>query len=228
MAWLPEAQAVVMHDSGPLQAQLHRDLGRGHVGDHHRDEERRDAVRAALGDDLGLARRSVSRPPMPLPMSAPARAPSAVDRQRRRRPAARRPAATPSCAKRSIRRATRALDVVRRLEAARPRRRSWWRVSIGVEAGDRPRRRSARSPPRPSSPRGRCRASVTSPRPVTTTRRRAIAHDIDSPPSTDSTAPVTKAAAGEQRNATTPATSSGVPSRPSGRLGRAGRRAARR
>src|SRR5690606_13660324 len=50
--------------------------------------------------------------------------------------------------------------------------------------------------------------------------RVAAAHDIASPPSTDRRAPVMNEASSEHRNATAAATSSGVPSRPSGVLSR--------
>ncbi len=62
----------------------------------------------------------------------------------------------------------------------------------------------------------------TIPRPVTTTRRPSgppVAAHSRSPPLTASTAPVMKAAAGEQRNATGPATSSGL-AQPAERRGR--------
>src|SRR5262249_35358119 len=88
-------------------------------------------------------------------------------------------------------------------------------VAAGVEAGDRPGPRPAGRGVLPRLlPADADRAHE--PEPGDHDAASVGARHSDSPPSMGSTTPVMNPAAGEARKVTTPATSSGVPSRPSG------------
>ena len=78
IACAPEAHAETVPKFGPSQSELDRDLSRGHVRDHHRDEERADAARAPCSSRFACWSSNVSMPPMPEPMMTPTRSRSTV------------------------------------------------------------------------------------------------------------------------------------------------------
>ena len=207
---------------GALQAQLHGHVGRRHVGDDPGDEQGRGAVGAPPVNDQRL-RDEAGEPADPAPdRGADPRAHRPGDLQRRvlqRQPAGRdrelgeevHPARRP------------ALDEVGGLEPLDLARHRGGGVDRLV-ARDGRGAAAARDRGRPvllapdAERRDQAEAGHDDPRAAVGLPQ--AAHAIASPPSTESTAPVTKAASGEQRNATAPATSAGSPSRPSGVLAR--------
>ena len=85
MALAPAAQAVHTALRGPLTPMLERDLGGGHVGDHHRGEERAHAPRASLQQHSRLLLEG------PQPAAAARHDGADAHRPQRLRPAAHRP-----------------------------------------------------------------------------------------------------------------------------------------
>ena len=217
-AWLPEAQAVDGHVSGPFRPSSIETWPAPMfaITSGMKSGETRSGPRFST---TSVWVTKLSSPPMPQPTAAPTRGADAGDTVSAASSTARRPAATASWAKQVHAPGGPPLHEVGGVEA----------LDLAGDGGRRVDRlvardrrgaaaaRDGRGPVllAPDAERGH-QADAGHHHPPAAVPVPHRAHEAPSPPSTESTAPVTKAASSEQRNATAPATSSGSPRRPSG------------